>query len=167
MSVLLVLEGLSTDSGPPVGESRRVAARLELPAGAFDGEATREVVLVVRAGETRRFAFKDLRPRVGVPAAVHRLRLVLLFLGAGEGPGSGAPSPFAAVRLELKVVRGSVVPRGMWSVLVPVIISLLSLPAFGLFLRRHSRTGWWRTTGEPLADSLEEPSGGAWWRSER
>ena len=47
-------------------------------------------------------------------------------------------------------------------ILVPVLLSLLAIPAFVIFLRRRGEPGGWRTVKDAEMDKPEE----AWWEQE-
>jgi hypothetical protein len=163
MSVLVVLTAGKTPPGNLPATAAgvpRVALELEFPEEAFEARRREEfanrVELAVAAGETRRFAFKGLEARRGVPRDLHPFRLRLrLLAGTGEEP----PATAATLGFEVKTVRGAAVPEGLWSILVPAALSLLLIPAFALFLRRFSRPGSWRRVAEPEIPPSEDP----WW----
>jgi len=62
----------------------------------------------------------------------------------------------------VETIRGPLVPRGVLSILVPALLSLLAIPVFILFLRRRGEPGGWRTVKDAEIDKPEE----AWWARE-
>ena len=62
----------------------------------------------------------------------------------------------------METIRGPLVPRGLLSILVPTLLSLLAIPAFVIFLRRRGEPGGWRIVKDAEIDEPEE----AWWKME-
>jgi len=150
---------LSRPPGDP-GGTRTVRLALDFPAAAFRsafespgaGSGRIEASLEIGPGETKRFAFKGLEAIEETGPATHPFEL-------GLAAGEGKPE---ASRFEVETIRGPLVPRGVLSILVPALLSLLAIPVFILFLRRRGEPGGWRTVKDAEIDKPEE----AWWARE-
>ncbi len=159
MSVLLVLEARRS----PLD----VEVTLRLPPGAFkEGDhgitepTARHATVSVVPGETARHAFDKLVPRSDVPTGLHDLEL---HLRVSLPPGTAAEGDLERrTAFSIRTVRGSLVSPGSWSVLVPAMISLLTLPIFLLILKHYGKPGWWKTLPSP-APPAENKS---WWTAQ-
>ena len=60
------------------------------------------------------------------------------------------------IEYPLKVIRGSLVEAGIWSVLLPALIALLWGTSFCFVLPRFSRKGAWRKKSPPFAEYIEK-----------
>ena len=67
----------------------------------------------------------------------------------------------ANMRIPIDIIRGAAVPEGIWSIIVPIAISLLALPVFALLLRRSGSPGAWKRAVDLEILPAREP----WWRS--
>ena len=105
--------------------------------------------VLVGLEQPERFAFSGWEARSDVPLGTHEFRLRL-----------GVRGETATVVVPVRTVRGSAVPRGWWSILVPAAIALLAVPGFLLVLRRHAAVRAWRTVGRPAIPAGDE----SWWR---
>lgn len=135
-----------------------VAANLTPPRGGFGSAgdiplAESKTVQVV-PGEVLRFAFTDWLAVPDEETGEFEFQLTLK-------PTSELLQieSVETLTLPVKTIRGSVVSRSMWSIVVPVAMSLLALPLFVLLLRRYSRPRAWRDAIDAQIPSSEE----AWW----
>ena len=145
---------LSRPPGAPEGK-KTVRLALDFPADAFKaaaGPAGMRASLGIEPGETKRFAFKGLLALDKVDPGKHPFKLSI-------SVGEGVPE---VSRFEVETIRGPLVPRGLLSILVPALLSLLAIPAFVIFLRRRGEPGGWRTVKDAEIDEPEE----AWWEME-
>ena len=145
---------LSRPPGAPEGK-KTVRLALDFPADAFKaaaGPAGMRTSLGIEPGETKRFAFKGLLALEEAAPGRHPFELRI-------SAGGGAPE---VSRFEVETIRGPLVPRGLLSILVPALLSLLAIPAFVIFLRRRGEPGGWRTVKDAELAEAEE----AWWEEE-
>lgn len=137
------------------GEKKAVRLALDFPVAAFQSAAKSgelEARLDVGPGETKRFAFKGLKALEETDPGRHPFKL-----SVSVGGGTPEISLF-----EVETIRGPLVPRGLLSILVPALLSLLAIPVFVVFLRRRGEPGGWRTVKE----FEMEPPEDAWWGPE-
>lgn len=152
VSLLIVV---SVDAVGGAAEHSLVAT-LEPPGGGFEAapDTTVERRVQLAPGQVERFSFSGWKARVDADLGRFTFGLRL-------------ESPLEKEKVTLAVpvdtIRGAAVPRGKWSILVPVAISLLALPLFAFRIRRTARPRAWRR-----AEDLDiPPAEDAWWTSER
>ncbi len=115
-------------------------------------EGMRERRVMLAPGDVERFSFTGWKARVDADLGRFTFELRL-----------ESPRETRSVDLTIPVdtIRGAAVPEGIWSILVPVAISLLALPVFALVLRRSGSPGAWKRAVDLEILPAREP----WWRS--
>ena len=142
VSLLLVVRG--------VAEQADLELAATPPAGGFespDGAPLRRRIQI-RAGETVRQGLTGFRAATDAPLGVYSF--VVHLRGGGDA---------AELTIPIRTVRGAVVPPGWWSILVPALLALLTVPALLWVLRRHAKPGAWRQVASPVIPSPRR----AWW----
>lgn len=152
VSLLIVV---SVDDRPGAVEHELVAI-LNPPESGFDGlpgtglEGMQERRMMLAPGDVKRFSFTGWKARVDADLARFTFELRL------ESPRE---TRSVDLRIPVDTIRGAAVPEGIWSILVPVAISLLALPVFALILRRSGSPGAWKTAVDLEILPAREP----WW----
>lgn len=146
ISILVVAEAPSDGRG-----ATDLRLELTLPPGVFASDDPEPIdVPLGPEGPTRR-AFRGLVPRVDGPLGEHALELAIM-------SSSGIVERRT---LLVKTVRGTAVPGGSLSVLIPSGIALvLAVPLFAIHLARHGGGKWWSRVASPAADARQETG---WW----
>lgn len=151
--VVSVLVVVSPADGAIAADSE-VVATLEPPEAGFEasgGQADLVRRVKLKSEDVERFAFTGWKAQVGTDLGRFTFGLRLETAG-GEGP--------VELAIPIDTIRGAAVPEGLWSILVPVAISLLALPAFALLLARAGRPGAWRRAIDAEMPISEDP----WWK---
>ncbi len=103
-------------------------------------------------GEVARLAFTGWKAQVDAELGEFTFELRL------ENPRE---SDSATLTIPVATIRGAAVPQGVWSILVPLAISLLALPVFVLQVKRYALPGAWKHVRDLEIPPVEEP----WWKS--
>ena len=108
--------------------------------------------MMLAPGDVKRFSFTGWKARVDTDLARFTFELRLV---------SPRETRSVDLRIPVDTIRGAAVPEGIWSILVPVAISLLALPVFALLLRRSGSPGAWKRAVDLEILPAREP----WWKS--
>ena len=154
VSLLIVV---SVDDQAGAAEHELVAT-LNPPETGFEAapgtglEGMQERRMMLAPGHVERFAFTGWKARVDADLGrfIFELRL--------ESPRE---SRSVDLTIPVDTIRGAAVPEGIWSILVPVAISLLALPVFALLIRRTARPGAWKRA----VDLEITPAEDRWWKT--
>ncbi|MEM7234048.1 MAG: hypothetical protein AAF517_17865 [Planctomycetota bacterium] len=131
MSVLVTARR-SADSSANAREERLIQATLQGPVSFKLPEALAPIRFT---GEITRFAFPRIVAGADAPAEGAQLALSLRV---------GDSRETVEVLIPVLIIRGSILPKGLWSILVPTLLALVTLPLFLAFLRREAGPRWWR-----------------------
>ncbi|MBN1670937.1 MAG: hypothetical protein JXR37_07885 [Kiritimatiellae bacterium] len=97
------------------------------------------------AGDKVRMALTGITPGADTPPAVYPFAIRIRVAGHEQ-----------KLDWPLKVIRGSLVEAGTWSLLLPALVCLLWSVALVAVLPRFAARGAWRTPGPPFDESTEE-----------
>ncbi len=150
VSVLIVV-AVSDQTG---GADEELVATLTPPRAGFEAApgVSLERRITLARGAVHRFAFTGWKARVDEDLGRFTFELRL---------ASSRETRSVDLTIPVETIRGAAVPEGIWSILVPVAISLLALPVFALLIRRSGGAGAWRRPVDLEITPAEE----AWWKA--
>jgi hypothetical protein len=130
-------------------EPANVEVALELPKGLenhFDYKPENlKMTITLQPGELKRTAIANVKAKAGLPLQKYDL-------GVKISAKSGMKSDSTTVHYKLDTRPGSVVAPGIWSGILPPIITFAFAPFFWWYAGRGSEPGAWRTPSRPFKE---------------